>query len=376
MMISYKEHIFLSIIDNVNLQESYNQGDTNFLEMLLEAPMDDNTANKIISDKKRLSVYYQGDDKSKKGWYSIEPIRIDNKNGKNFILTYIIPKDGSKPVLKYLEQSKIVNWNVLGKKDAELPKEYEKKVLKFLSDPKIPAENKKSLLNKIEKTGVKVKDFLKKVGLGAALVGGFIAAKADKGDVGNYLRKQAPHIAQLYNTKDLNNENFREAEIKVIGELIARTIQKGGSKEKGGIEYDVYSDEVRDDLINGTALSGRSSLKQVMQDPETLVGLTLGRFSYKLNDDGSYTVTDKYDFSKWKSIKTTKKEVEGLPYPVALAKIMKDNNQSLYGAIRHMAYLETPDDVPGAEPKKIKLIIPKRYVTTYNVSAKDFKDKN
>jgi hypothetical protein len=139
-MLSYKEHIFLSIIDTVNLQESYNQGDTSFLEMLLEAPMDDKTDNKIIADKKRLSVYYQGDEKSKKGWYSIEPIRIDNKNGKNFILTYIIPKDGSKPVLQYLNQSKIVNWNVLGKKDAELPKEYEKKVLKFLSDPKIPKE--------------------------------------------------------------------------------------------------------------------------------------------------------------------------------------------------------------------------------------------
>jgi len=372
---TYKEYIFLSIIDNVNLQESYNPGDVSLLEMLLEAPMDDKTANKIISDKKRLSVYYQGDDKSKKGWYSIEPVRIDNKNNKKFILTYIIPKDGSKPVLKYLDQSKIVNWNVLGKKDAELPKEYEKKVLKFLSDPKIPTENKKSLLNKIENTGVKIKDFLKKVGLGAALVGGFIAAKAPQGNVEKYLRSQAPHIAQLYNTINLGNEDFREAEIKMVGELISRNIEKGGSKERGSIEYDVYSDEVRDDLVNGTALSARSSFKQLTQDPETLIGLTLGRFSYEKNKDGSYTVTDKYDFSRWKSIKTTKDEVEGMPYILALAKIMKDNKQSLYGAIRHMAYLETPDDVEGVEPKQIKLTIPKRYVDTYTVTGKDIKDK-
>ena len=161
----------------------------------------------------------------------------------------------------------------------------------------------------------------------------------------------------------------------MVGQLLSRHIAKGGSPEKGGIEYDVYSEDLRDDLLSGDMLNARSSLQQISQDPETLIGLTLGRFSYEKNDDGSYTVTDDYDFSKWKSIKTTKEDVKDLPYPLALGKIMKDNNQSLYGAIRHMAYLETPDDVPGVAPKKIKLIIPKRFVTTYTVSNKDLMDK-
>jgi hypothetical protein len=381
MMLSYKEHIFLSIIDTVNLQESYNQGDTSFLEMLLEAPMDDKTANKIIADKKRLSVYYQGDEKSKKGWYSIEPIRIDNKNGKNFILTYIIPKDGSKPVLQYLNQSKIVNWNVLGKKDAELPKEYEKKVLKFLSDPKIPKENKKSLLDKLKATGVKVKDFAKKAAVGAAVVGTLLMPFKD--NIKQYLRQQAPHVAQLYNTKNLNAKDFRTQDLKMMGSLISQAIKdkqrygegnkKISDENQGAVTYDQYREEVRSDLLAGEMLNGKQMFNQLTQDPEVLIGLTLGKFAYQKNSDGSYTITDTYDFSKWKSIKTTKEDIKDLTYPEAIVKIMSDNDQGLYGAIRHMAYLETPDDVPGVEAKKINVVIPASYVTNYDLTDPSYK---
>jgi hypothetical protein len=369
MMLSYKEHIFLSIIDTVNLQESYNQGDTSFLEMLLEAPMDDKTASKIIADKKRLSVYYQGDEKSKKGWYSIEPIRIDNKNGKNFILTYIIPKDGSKPVLQYLNQSKIVNWNVLGKKDAELPKEYEKKVLKFLSDPKIPKENKKSLLDKLKATGVKVKDFAKKAAVGAAVVGTLLMPFKD--NIKQYVRQQAPHIAQLVFTRDLGTKDFRKDDLKMMGSLINQAIKdKEGksSADSGVVTYNQYRPDIKDDVMSGNMMSVKQLANQVTQDPEVLVALTLGQFSYKKNDDGSYTIKDKYDFSKWKTINTTKEDLKDLSYQQSLRKIMSDNNVGIYPAIRHMAYLESPDDVPGAEIKKVAVTIPAEYISTYDIS--------
>jgi hypothetical protein len=343
--------------------------------------MDDKTANKIIADKKRLSVYYQGDEKSKKGWYSIEPIRIDNKNGKNFILTYIIPKDGSKPVLQYLNQSKIVNWNVLGKKDAELPKEYEKKVLKFLSDPKIPKENKKSLLDKLKATGVKVKDFAKKAAVGAAVVGTLLMPFKD--NIKQYLRQQAPHVAQLYNTKNLNAKDFRTQDLKMMGSLISQAIKdkqrygegnkKISDENQGAVTYDQYREEVRSDLLAGEMLNGKQMFNQLTQDPEVLIGLTLGKFAYQKNSDGSYTITDTYDFSKWKSIKTTKEDIKDLTYPEAIVKIMSDNDQGLYGAIRHMAYLETPDDVPGVEAKKINVVIPASYVTNYDLTDPSYK---
>lgn len=202
-MMTYKEHIFLSIIDNVNLQESYNQGDTSLLEMLLEAPIDDKTLGKMISDKKRASVYYQGDNKSKKGWYSVEPIRIDKKNGKSYLLTYIIPKDGTKPVLQYLDQSKIVNWNILGKKEADLPKEYEKKLFKFFKDPKIPDEKKKSFVDKLSKVGVSIKRLLGKGLITAAIVGGSLGAASYGGDA---VKKM---------NRDIQYSNVDSSQIKV-----------------------------------------------------------------------------------------------------------------------------------------------------------------
>jgi hypothetical protein len=381
MMLSYKEHIFLSIIDNVNLQESYNQGDTSLLEMLLEAPIDDKTVDRMIADKKRVSVYYQGDEKSKKGWYSVEPVRVDSKNGKNFILTYIIPKDGGKPVLKYLNQSKIVNWNILGKKDATLSKEYEKKVFKFLSDPKIPDENKKTLLDKLKATGVKIKDFAKKAAVGAAVVGTLLMPFKD--NIKQYLRQQAPHVAQLYNTKNLNAKDFRTQDLKMMGSLISQAIKdkqrygegnkKISDENQGAVTYDQYREEVRSDLLAGEMLNGKQMFNQLTQDPEVLIGLTLGKFAYQKNSDGSYTITDTYDFSKWKSIKTTKEDIKDLTYPEAIVKIMSDNDQGLYGAIRHMAYLETPDDVPGVEAKKINVVIPASYVTNYDLTDQSYK---
>lgn len=371
--LTYKEQVFLSIIDNVNLQESYNQGDTSLLEMLLEAPIDDKTVDKIISDKKRVSVYYQGDEKSKKGWYSVEPVRVDSKNGKNFILTYIIPKDGGKPVLKYLDQSKIVNWNILGKKDATLSKEYEKKVFKFLSDPKIPDENKKSLLDKLKATGVKVKDFAKKAAVGAAVVGTLLMPFKD--NIKQYLRQQAPHVAQLVFTRDLSTKDFRKNDLKMIGSLINNAIRDGENKsnaDSGVVTYNQYRPDIKSDVMSGDMMSVKQLGNQLIQDPEVLVALTLGQFTYKKNDDGSYTVTDKYDFSKWKTINTTKEDIKGLNYPQSLKKIMDDNNVGIYPAIRHMAYLESPDDVPGQETKKVVLNIPAEYITTYDLGS-DYK---
>ena len=191
-MVTYKHHIFLSIIDNISLNENYNSNSTNLLDLLLEAPIDDNTVSKMISDKKRASVYYQGDKKTKKGWYSIDPVRVDKKNNINYLLAYSIPKDGGKPTLQYFIQPKIVNWNILSKKDATLSKDYEKKLFKFFKDPKIPEEQKKTFAEKLKKVGVNVGNLLKKVAVGAAIVGGTLGAATYGGD----LAKQATRGAE------------------------------------------------------------------------------------------------------------------------------------------------------------------------------------
>jgi len=370
-MVTYKHHIFLSIIDNISLNENYNSNSTSLLDLLLEAPIDDKTVSKMIADKKRVSIYYQGDIKSKKGWYSIEPIRIDKKNGSSYLLAYSIPKDGGKPELKYFSQPKIVNWNILGNKEVTLSKDYEKKLFKFFKDPKIPKEQKLSYSERLNKMGVDVKNLLKKSGKKAALitVGGATLLLPFKNNIQQYLRQQAPHVAQLVNTRDITQDDFRSNEVKMMGMLINNAIKDGQSPEKGVVTYKQYRSSIAKDVASGDMMSVKNIMNQLKQDPEVLVAMTLGQFSYQKNDDGSYTVTDKYDFSKWKTIDTKKDDVKDLSYPAAIAKIMKDNNVNIYPAIRHMAYLESPDDVPGTITKKAVVNVPAKYVTTYDLSA-------
>ena len=371
-MVSYKQHLFISIIDNIPINENYNSNSINLLDLLLEAPIDDKTVSKMIADKKRVSVYYQGDNKSKKGWYSVEPIRVDKKNGSSYLLAYSIPKDGGKPSLQYFSQPKIVNWNVLGNKDVTLSKDYEKKLFKFFRDPKVPKEQKLSYAERLKKVGVKVGDFLKKAAVTTAIAGTVLMPFKD--NIKQYLRQQAPHIAQLYSTRDLSSKDFRSEDLKMMGMLINNAIKDGENKsnaDSGVVTYNQYRTDVASDVAKGEMMSAKQISNQLMQDPEVLVALTLGQFSYQKNDDGSYTVTDKYDFSKWKTIDTKKEDVKDLSYPAALRKIMSDNNVGIYPAIRHMAYLEAPDDVPGAIAKKVKVTIPAKYVTDYELPTAD-----
>jgi len=367
---TYKHHIFLSMVEAFVLNESQDPNRISFLDLLLEAPIDDATVSKMIASKKQVSVYYQGDGELDKGWYGFQPINVKKKGNLNNILGYIVPKDGSNPTLKYLIQDRIVNWNVLGKKDADLSKEYEKKLFKFFRNPKLPKETKKAYIDKLKKVGIDVGNFLKKSAATVALSGALLMPFKDT--VGEFLRQKAPHVVQVFSTKDLRSTDFSDSQKEVLGKLIANAIKDGQKSNKGSVTYNQYRKDIKADVMKGNMMSKEQIWNQLKQDPEVLMALTLGQFSYKKTDSGNYLVTDTYDFSKWKSISTTKEDIKNLPYPLAIAKIIKDNEgANLYTAIRHMAYLENPDDKPGAESKKVSVIIPAKYVDTYNVKPSD-----
>jgi hypothetical protein len=101
------------------------------LNLILEAPLDDATAKKMLTSGKQVSVYYQGDDNSPKGWKKIEPIRIEGSGDDKVLVAYEVPKELSKkPEIKRYTQKKITNWNLLGTAVASLAakeKEKEKK---------------------------------------------------------------------------------------------------------------------------------------------------------------------------------------------------------------------------------------------------------
>ena len=95
--------------------------------------MDDATAQKMLSSGKQVSIYYQGDEESKKGWKKIEPIRIEGEGDAKVMLAYEIEGTAAKPDIKKYTQKKITNWNVLSTtpvKFAGKEKEKEKKAPK------------------------------------------------------------------------------------------------------------------------------------------------------------------------------------------------------------------------------------------------------
>jgi predicted DNA-binding transcriptional regulator YafY len=98
------------------------------LNLILEAPLDDNTAKKMLDSGKQVSVYYQGDDNNPKGWRKIEPVRVDGTGDDKVFVAYEIPKETSKkPELKKFVQKKIINWNILSTTPATIAaKEKEK----------------------------------------------------------------------------------------------------------------------------------------------------------------------------------------------------------------------------------------------------------
>ena len=106
--------------------------------------MDDATAKKMLSSGKQVSIYYQGDEDSKKGWKKVEPIRIEGEGDDKVMVAYEIEGSTNRPPIKRYIQKKIINWNVLSTVDAKFAKKEKEK--------EIPAGGKK----KIEPGGGKI----------------------------------------------------------------------------------------------------------------------------------------------------------------------------------------------------------------------------
>jgi len=362
-MVTYKQHLFVSLIEEFTLNESFSYpGKVNFLELLLEAPMDDATAEKIVSNKKRVSIYYQGDEKTKKGWYPIDPVRIDDKNKSKFLLAYIVPKDGTKPTLNYFIQRKIVNWNVLGKKDADTSDNYDKRIMKFFTDPKVPKEKKIEFKDKLAKVGVNVKKYLRNAAVAAALFGSVFAAKTGELPSSNAARKYAPQVVQLFNAKDLKNDDFTQGQLKTIGSIISTAIKN--RPDSSYVKYSDYPSDIAYMVQHGEQLSVKNIDKILTSNDTAAIASTLGRFNWERDKDGNFVVRDRYDFSKFKSIKTTKDDIKDLPAAAAIAKIYKDNDVTLLVAMRHYGYLNNPEGSGSVSD----IVIPKEYVTNADLN--------
>ena len=98
--------------------------------------------------------------------------------------------------------------------------------------------------------------------------------------------------------------------------------------------------------------------------PTAAIASTLGRFNWERDKDGNFVIHDRYDFSKFKSIKTTQKDIKDLPAAAAIAKIYKDNDVTLLVAMRHYGYLNNPEGSGSVSD----IVIPKEYVTNADLN--------
>lgn len=304
-MISYKQHLFVSFLDSMPINEAFSSPErVSFFDLLLEAPLDDTTAQKMIADKKRVSIYYQGDPKSKKGWYSIEAVKLKNSGGKNYLLAYDVPKDGGKPELKYFVQDKIVNWNVLGKKDAESAKSYDQKIFKFFVDPKVPDAQKSKFKQKLSKLGIgsKIKKLLIGGTLIGAIAGNMAANKFAETNVHGRAFKEFLSLRKADFTQNDLKQDEKDA-LKIMVEKALSNPKKYTSEDGATSFYEVANDlnketDQKDRLNFGDKKTFGLDQKNV-KSIYTKLSLTLGNARISETDDG-YIIKDDYDFNQYK----------------------------------------------------------------------------
>lgn len=302
-MVSYKEHLFVSLLESMPIHESFSSPErVSFFDLLLEAPLDDNTAKKMIADKKRVSIYYQGDLKSKKGWYSIEAVKVTDKGGNKFLLAYDVPKDGGKPELKYFIQNKIVNWNVLGKKDAESAKKYDEKIFKFFVDPKVPTEQKSKFKQKLSKLGIGSK--LKKLIIGGVLIGGIAGNMAANKFAETNVHGRAFKEFVTLRKADFTQKDLKQDEKDALKIMVEKALSNPKKYTRKGSTsfYEVANDlnketDQKDRLNFGDKKSfglDQTNLKSIY----TKLSLLLGNARITETETG-YKVMDQYDFNQY-----------------------------------------------------------------------------
>lgn len=182
------------------------------------------------------------------------------------------------------------------------------------------------------------------------------------GGVMGFLRKTFPNVAEIFSTKPLTSKDFTESQKQVVFDVIQNAITKRGqSRQQGCTEYIDYSPEIDQQLNkNGGATNTEMVLGSALSD-EFRIATLLGRFCYKLQPNGSYLVNDDYDFHKWSSFTVKPNEIKGMSYPEKISYIRSKTDLSYYGAIRHIGYLEHPDNAPEATKTKITLNIDPGY---------------
>lgn len=180
----------------------------------------------------------------------------------------------------------------------------------------------------------------------------------------SFLRKAFPNIVQLLDAKTMTSNDFTPAQKKIVFSVIENSQKRNPAQvNSGSTEYIDYGKEIADNFLNER---GSPSMWSVVWNTLTFntafgVATLLGRFSWKKNPNGTYIVSDKYDFKdpKYKELTgVNRKQLEGLSIP----DIQKKYDLNPYEAARTKGWVDHPDTIPGKslaitlelDPKELK----------------------
>lgn len=348
-MLTYKDILFIESLESITLNESTG---VNFIDLLLEAPIDDATVKKMIADKKQVSIYYQGDDTLKKGWYAVQPVKAREGGGEKYLMAYNVPKDGGKPELHNFVQEKIVNWNVLGKKDAELAKQYDKKIFTFFSDPKISSSKKNAYRSKLSGLGSKFGKIALTGLLASTLLGGLTANNfAEKNIHGKALKSFLTLRDATFTANDM-----KPSERKALKDMVNFAFKNPKKYVKGknvnfyAVANDMNKGEEQIDFKDREKLG----LNQTgLKSEYTKLAMTLGN-AQVTQTDGSYTVSDIYDFNNYRN---SPQDYTLANTPSTVSKALKNIGSGNY--VQGIEKLASYYHKLGYDGYKVKIVLPK-----------------
>ena len=166
----------------------------------------------------------------------------------------------------------------------------------------------------------------------------------------SWARRTFPNVAELFFARNLDQNDFSDSQKRVMVDVVKNAVKRTGSK-KGGIEYVDYGGDIVNKWFGPGGVKTKDMIANTLfANPKFMVATTLGRFSYKI-ENGKLKITDIYDFKKIPDAKTKAEDLEGLSWPQKVDKIRRENNVNPYVAIRHLGYLENPEDSPQSKPQ-------------------------
>lgn len=171
--------------------------------------------------------------------------------------------------------------------------------------------------------------------------------KTEDSSIYKWLRRTFPFLFQLIDSKNLTNSDFTEDHMDVIRDVVKKVKDRTSNfqfNKTYTTNYKDYNNTVAS-ILDRKGQNIWDLIKLYMSGPDIFdVATTLGRFSFKVDENGTINVYDEYDFTGQYDITREDLDWENTNTISKIMKIMElgDGEIGVYGAIRHLAHLNNP----------------------------------